>query len=114
MTMGREYGGDRRVFWRVETWLYFILSVSIEKVAGIPNNEGDWTHQDCLACSLDAIQPQEKRRGIGAMPGLVGFDPVQEERNAELGLVVNDLGHSGGFLGLVSCAGCAGSRQGRV
>lgn len=94
MTTGREYGGDRRVFWRVETWFHFTLSVSIENVANMSTMKR--THQDCLACSLDAIQPQEKRRGIGAMPGLVRFNPVQEERDAEFGLVINDLGHSGG------------------
>ena len=48
------------------------------------------------------------------MPGLVRLNPVQEERNAELGLVVNDLGHSGGFLGLVSCGACSGGSEGRV
>jgi hypothetical protein len=57
--------------------------------------EGGGSYQDSLASTLDAIQTEEERWHIGpiCMSRLVYLEPVQEERNAVLRLVVNDFGH---------------------
>lgn len=63
------------------------------------SRSGYTTYQDGLAGSLDAIEAQEERRGIGraavclAMPLGVNAETLQEERDAVLRLVVHDFGH---------------------
>lgn len=63
------------------------------------NNNNTWirllkkreTYQNSLASTLDSIQTEEKRPIC--MSRLVFLEPVQQERNAVLRLVVNDFRH---------------------
>ena len=53
------------------------------------------SYQDCLPRSLYAVQPQEERRHARRVLvlDLVDPEPLQDERNAGLRLVVYDSGH---------------------
>lgn len=53
-------------------------------------------YQYCLASSLNAVQADEERRGIGGVvpiSGLVSLQSLEEEGNAVFGFVVYDFGH---------------------
>lgn len=55
VVVGREYGGERRVEWRVETFLSSLLAVVFKRVSLLLPLGKSLTYQHCLAGSLDTI-----------------------------------------------------------